>query len=239
MIYDPGYGGGDWGYGYGYGYGYHHEHPHHPLHYLSVRRVSTPATEPISLAEARLFLRQDVPGYSGDTMQDTLLQSWIRAARYYCEGELDKVIGAQQYVVSMPTFTSMPYWLQAPKPVRSIEQIRYKLASDTDYTVMDPTTYYLTQSGDIALQYGELWPSAGNAPDSVLIDYTAGMAYIGEIGVDTETLDEDVLVAMRLLIGHFWFNRAAVEHALSRSAIVELPMGVKDLLWGRRSSIGV
>jgi uncharacterized phiE125 gp8 family phage protein len=234
MIYGDGYG------GYPYSaWGYPHQYLHHHLRQLNVRRVSVATAEPISLADARLFLRQDVPGYSGDTMQDTLLQSWIRAARYVCEKEIDKVIGAQQFIASLPTFSEMPYWLQAPKPIRSIEQIQYKLPSDTDYTVLDPATYYLTQAGDIHLQYGQCWPSAGYAPDSVLIDFTAGMAYPTETGVNVDMLDDDVLVAMRLLIGHFWFNRSAVEHALSRSAIIELPLGVKALLWANRSSIGI
>jgi uncharacterized phiE125 gp8 family phage protein len=215
------------------------QHHHHPATTMTVRKVFAPMSEPISLADARIFLRLDVPGYSGDTMQDTILQSWIRAARAVCEFEMDKVIGAQQFIASLPTFTAMPYWLTGPKPVRSVEQIRYKLASDPGYTVLDPATYYVTESGDIALQYGQTWPTAGYAPDSVMIDFTAGMAYPSDTESDIDRIDEDVIAAMRLLIGHFWFNRSAVDHAISRSAIIELPLGVKALLWPNRSSVGI
>ena len=65
---------------------------------VNVRKVSGPTPEPISLADARLYLRQDVPGYSGDTSQDPLVRSFISAARRVCEMEMDVVIGPQEFV---------------------------------------------------------------------------------------------------------------------------------------------
>lgn len=219
---------------------------------VNVRKISGPAVEPISLAEARLFLRQDVPGFNGDTMQDGLLQSWIRAARVVCEREIDKAIGPQTFITSLRGFGPLTYDascyvagygyasdFQLPtKPVRSIDEISYRLDGGA-YSVLDPTVYRLTDvSGELVLEHGQSWPAAGYTQDSVLIKYTAGMGYPTDSDVGVENIDEDVLSAMRLLIGHFWFNRSAVVQA-SGAGLQELPIGVKNLLWHNRSSIGV
>ena len=214
---------------------------------MIARKISGPPVEPISLADARIYLRQDVPGYSGDSIQDPLLLSFIRAARAVCEKEMDKVIGPQQFVTALAGFGPLAYcysgygyptpYTLPTGPVRSIDEIRYRLDGQS-YNVLADSVYTLTSEGRIALAYGMAWPLAGYAADSVLITYTAGMGYPTDSDIGVEKIEDDVLVAMRLLIGHFWGNRSAVVEALG-GGLQELPMGVKSLLWPNRASIGI
>lgn len=222
---------------------------------MSARKISGPVTEPISLAEARLYLRQDVPGFNGDTMQDGLLQSFITASRAACEQVLDKVIGPQVFVTTLRSFaplsadascyvagygyaSSYDYEHGYPlptRPVRSIDLIEYRVDGGS-YATLSPSVYTLTANGGLVLQYGQSWPAAGYGHDSVRITYTAGMGYPTDGALPVDKVDQDVLTAMRLLIGHFWFNRNAI---VEGHIVEELPLGVKALLAPNRASIGV
>jgi hypothetical protein len=220
---------------------------------VNARKLSGPSPEPISLADARLYLRQDVPGFSGDTSQDQLLRSFITAARRVCEHEMDRVIGPQQFVMSLRGFGALSFdrscyiggygyagggaYSLPTSPVRSIDEITYRLDGGS-YNVLADSVYRLTNDGQLVLNSGMAWPIAGSSFDSVRIKYTAGMGYPTDSDVGVEKIDEDVIVAMRLLIGHFWFNRSAVVQALG-GGMQELPMGVKALLWPNRASVGI
>lgn len=222
---------------------------------VRARSIAGPAEEAVSLADARLWLRQDVPGFSGDTSQDPLLQSIIRAAREHVELEIDKAIGAQTILAAARSFAPFYGWDEAYfwsstycqyrmtlpiGPVRSIEEVAYRPVGGGAMLVVDPATYVLDLfDGSLSLAPGYAWPAIQyGASDAVQITYVAGLALPTESESTVERCGEDVIHAIRLLIAHFWFNRSAVTDA-GTAPPVELPLGVRALLWPNRSSIGI
>jgi uncharacterized phiE125 gp8 family phage protein len=147
-------------------------------------------------------------------------------------------------------------------PIRSIVSIQYLDANGDDQTV-DPTTYRLTETPPqrIVLKRGAAWPAASCEPESIRITYLAGMGpaaraeyntegyaygyaddYTGSIVAavvaDRYTISENIVIALRLLIGHYYVNRGAVISPVRGSA-PEMPLGVQWILWPARSSIGL
>lgn len=209
--------------------------------------VIPPAAEPITLAQARVFLRLDVPGYAGDASQDDLIESWIRAARQWIERSIDRCIGVQTLVLTLDGFTpgasSMARWqvpIELPNgPVRSITSIEYldnESPLDNPFVLFPSSSYRLT-SGDpqyAVLRGGFAWPFTVPGAECVRITYLAGYGF----GPDNTVhwLGEDVIAALRMLLAHFYFNRSATTAA---TAAQELPLGVKALLWPNRASVGI
>jgi uncharacterized phiE125 gp8 family phage protein len=235
-----------------------------------------PTVEPISLAEARRFLRIDVAGAPPDTTQDEFIRSCLVGARRVIEENIDKSIGVQTLMVAAESFLhlgdchgSYHLGIELPYgPIRSIESIKYIAAdgSGADVT-MDPASYKLTEVPPqrVVLRPGYSWPSASLEPESVRITYVAGMSpaardalttstesyadgyandYTGSvttlpaIAADRWTIPESLVIALRLLIGHYYVNRGAVISP-ERGSAPEMPLGVQWILWPNRSSIGL
>jgi len=161
---------------------------------------------------------------------------------------------------SSATGIELPYG-----PIRSIESIKYLTSDGQDLTV-DPTSYRVTETPPqrIVLKPGRSWPAASYEPESVRITYIAGMGpasriatttsteayandyaddYTGSLIVnpavpaDRYTISEALVIALRLLIGHYYVNRGALTNPAGPAP--ELPLGVQWILWPNRSSIGI
>jgi uncharacterized phiE125 gp8 family phage protein len=236
---------------------------------MTPKLITPPTTEPMTLAEARRFLRQDVPGYSADTAQDLDILSWVRAARQYVERATDKSIGFQTLMVAMDSFVrpwatwdTWPVLCELPNgPVHQIVSITYIDVDGADQ-VVDPTIYRLTQIEPqaVVLLPGKSWPIPSVAPESVRIQYRAGFDtssttftteayadnyadnYTGSAGATqasefpgAERCGDDLIAAMRLLLGDFYRHREATVFGV----VAELPLGVRALIWPNRASIGL
>jgi uncharacterized phiE125 gp8 family phage protein len=151
-------------------------------------------------------------------------------------------------------------------PIRSVLSIKYT-ATDGSLATVDPSTYKLTEVPPqrIVLKSGSGWPAASTEPESVRVTYVAGMgpaarmAYdqpdtyasgyadsysdsnvpdIPAIVADRYTIPESLVIALRLLIAHYYVNRGAVISPVRGSA-PEMPLGVQWIVWPNRSSIGI
>ena len=153
---------------------------------MEPRVIVPPADEPISLAQARRFLRIDVPGYGGDIAQDQDIVSWVRAARQWIEKQIDKSIGLQTLMIAGESFDDLggrPYGygygarrILLPRgPVLAIQSVDYLTADGFDFSV-DPGDYRLTLMApqSVFLRTGKAWPAAVCEPESVRIIYRAG-----------------------------------------------------------------
>lgn len=202
--------------------------------------LSPPQSEPIRLEDARRWLRIDVPGYEGDHSQDPDIKAWITGARQWAEKEIDHSIGVQQLLVATDTFqTSWGQHLTLPRgPVHQIDEIEYTAVDGTD-VVLDTSIYRLGKFADpqlVILRHGKAWPRARCEPDSVRITYTAGYG-MPDDSDGTEKVGQDVLQAMRWMIGQFYLHREAT--IVGTIGAIELPLGVRALLGPSRASIGV
>jgi uncharacterized phiE125 gp8 family phage protein len=156
-----------------------------------VLKVITAATqEPITLAEAKTFLRVDT------TADDTLISSLISAAREYAEQYTQATFAAATYELGLDGFPldaiNLP---SARNPV--IVSVKYFDSAGVDQT-LSPTAYLLSDYGMQAFIYpAQSWPATGIYTNAVRVRYTdSGTAASGA-----------VKVAILELVAHLYENR--------------------------------
>jgi uncharacterized phiE125 gp8 family phage protein len=211
---------------------------------LSLQEITQPAIEPVSLALAKLNCHVDAPD------EDMLFSAWIAAARQYCERYTRRAFFNRAVVRTLDYFPlwdgangtvnpadrqDWPYYasfwdkitidLPLPRTV-SVTSITYTDTTGATQT-LDPSQYNV----DLTSMPARIVPSAGNywptvttyQPGSVKITYVAGS--YGD-GVTVNTIPQTIVVAMLLLIGHWYRNR----EASTETALKNIPLGVNALL---------
>jgi uncharacterized phiE125 gp8 family phage protein len=185
---------------------------------MTVRPVGGPPVEPLTLAEAKVFLRID-PGH---VIEDGLIQSLITAAREAVEQYTERtwaprMLEARYTNVLVPTLA-----LPVPAgPVRTVTTVE-GVAPDGVITAL---TGWRFDAATVLVWPGpEGWPAP---PVSVAVTYDAG---------PITTCPEPVRLAMYELLGQSYEHRAGI-HVGSGS--VTLPFGVDWLLGPYRATTGV
>jgi uncharacterized phiE125 gp8 family phage protein len=191
---------------------------------MRVRVVVPPASEPISLEEARLHLKLDVIG--GTNPDDALIERLISAARKWAEKLTGLALGEQTWEVALDDFPFIATDALPGGPVSEILSVKYREDAAGTETTLASSRYYLDAfTGSVSLAYGQSWPSARVVPSGVRILYTVG----------AEPVDDDVRAAMLLVIGHLYANR---ENS-SGTQVYSVPMGAESLLSLSRVNMGV
>lgn len=164
------------------------------MHY-SITTVTPPASEPLSLADAKLHLRVDA------TDEDTLISSLITAARLWCESLAGRAFVTQTLAVRYDEF---PDVIVLPRvPVASVTSIQYVDTAGTTQT-LDASLYQVdiySVPSRIAPAYGQSWPLTREQMSAVTVTFTAGVA--------NTSVPADVVLAIKLLVGHWFVNREA------------------------------
>lgn len=197
------------------------------MNYRSLKRVTSPAVEPVTLAEAKAHLRVD------DTNSDTEITAMIRAAREWVETYLDRSLVHTQWRATYDTF---PWEFELPRPpmassgTTTAVAVTYTLETGSTAT-LDATTYRVDRDdtpGVIRTVYSGTWP--GHLADANAVTVT----WWGGYGADGTSVPQAVRSAMLMLIAHFYETRGAT---VSTGAVPQdVPFGVKALLdsvrWG-------
>lgn len=98
-------------------------------------RVTAPSTEPVTLAEAKLYLRVD------NTNEDTLITDLITAARMLAESWLGRSLISQTWKIAFDT--AIPFQLGLPMgPVVSVASVVI-VNQDSSTVTVDSSTYWL------------------------------------------------------------------------------------------------
>lgn len=187
--------------------------------------VTAPAEEPVSLPEAKLFLRQD-----GDA-DDTLIESFIRAARQHIDGRdgwLGRALVTQTWDLVLDAFPTWYDSMVGPvitvplAPLVSVTSITYTDSNGTP-TVLASTEYTVdtkTHPGRIVPAYGKVWPSTRySIPNAVTVRFVAGYGAADDV-------PEGIRFAIKALVAHWYEQREAA----SPGGLVEVPMHVQNLL---------
>lgn len=185
---------------------------------MSFKVVTPVATEPVTLAEAKLHLRVDAAD------EDTLITGLITAAREFAEHYTGRALAPQTLEMALDKFPADGIDLDMP-PVATITSVKYTDTAGVEQTVL-ATDYALSLYGDsrrLTLAYGKSWPSTRDIANAVRIVYVTGYT----------TAPKAVKAAILLLIGHLYENRQDV----STLKAEEIPNGAKSLLntvkvWG-------
>jgi hypothetical protein len=205
--------------------------------YSTLRVVTPPAIEPVSLTLARQHLRLD---HESD---DVLLAGYIAAARQWAEGWLGRVLITQTLrwtmaedppagalpllpmpLLVLPVILSFPQiWnrrLDLPRsPVQSVLAVT-TVDQDGNSTILDPSADY---SVDLSLDPGRLCLSRDTYPTyarHVSVDFVAGY---GDTGLAAPA---SIIAGLLLLIGFLYENRG--------DAGGEMPEAAKQLMWPHR-----
>lgn len=168
---------------------------------MFLKVTTPPATEPITLAEAKIHLRVD----PDITDEDALIADLIVQSREYVEEATNRALITQTLEYTLDDFPldSQSIWL--PKfPVTVVNSIKY-LDEDAIEQTLDASLFIVDISSDydfarIALIDDEVWPTTDDRIATVTIEFVAGQA--------TEaTVKRSIIGAMMLIIADSYENR--------------------------------
>lgn len=184
---------------------------------MSLRVLTGPSVEPVTLAEARLWARVD----DDDTTQDAMIQLLITAMRKHAENLTCRYFASRTLELRLPHFTGTVIKLPYP-PLRSVEYVAYidgdgvlQTMSGGSPTEFDVDIY--SEPGIVRPLYGESWPSTRSTLDAVRIGYTAGYA-------TTNAIPKAFRVWMQARIATLYDNR---EHLVMNN-VVAIPRDFAD-----------
>jgi uncharacterized phiE125 gp8 family phage protein len=208
---------------------------------LSYRETSSPAIEPVSLAQAKAHLRVE------SEWDDSLITAHIAAARQLCEKRMQRNIynrsmllsldyfplasecvnGADQYAYVSSYIRSLS--ILVPKPgLVSVQSITYRDGQNNTVTL--PSSSYIvdtvSEPGRIMPAPGTYWPYQNQyTPGQVQVTYTSGT--YGD-GITVDSCPATIKQAILLMVGHWYANREAV----TDKPMANLPLAVDSLLSG-------
>lgn len=182
---------------------------------MNLVRVNPPATEVLTLAEAKAHLRVD---FADD---DDLISGMVTAARELLEARIARAFVTTTFRAELDNFPGMysdprrPGWTyerNSPGPllafffprgsVQSVTSVVYT-ATDGTPTTLDPSLYRV-QAGDAARLvpvYGHTWPATRFEPGAVQITFKAGY------GDTADTVPAAVKAAVKVELSHLYANR--------------------------------
>ena len=199
------------------------------MQYRSLTRQTSPAVEPVTVAEAKAHLRVDV---SDD---DTYIGTLITAAREWCEQYLDRTLVNTQWVMRFDSFPpDGTQDIELPRPPMSLAgtttAVSLTFTSETGGTQAYSTASFRVDRnatpGAVKTLYGQTWPPHLMDDNAVSVTWWAGYGSAGS------SVPAAVRHAILMVVGILYEKRAAAESG----SLNEVPFGVKSLLdshrWG-------
>jgi uncharacterized phiE125 gp8 family phage protein len=139
---------------------------------MQYRVVTAVATEPVSLAEARLQCKVS----SDDTTHDAVLTALITAAREYAQHHTGRALAEQTLEAALDAFPSDAYIDLPLGPVATITHIKYTDTAGAEQT-LSSASYALSTYGTsrrINLAASAEWPSTQDVANAVRARYVTG-----------------------------------------------------------------
>jgi uncharacterized phiE125 gp8 family phage protein len=177
-----------------------------------------PASEPVSLAEARSQCRIDGTDSDGD------LNRYIIAARTLIEEYTGTKLVSQTVLMQASGFGDL---IDLPTaPILSVSSVKYLDTAGVEQT-LDTSVYELVNTGldpQIRLKINQTWPSVRPVSDAVRITATVGYS----------TVPESIRAAMLMLIAQWNDERSSIssvrQSVTSDGSVPTLPNTVDALL---------
>jgi uncharacterized phiE125 gp8 family phage protein len=182
-------------------------------------RETAPATEPVTLAQAKDQLR--VTHDDEDTLIGRLVS--VAVAHFDATGALGRAMITQDWAQWEPQ--SPGYVRLDMGPFQSLVSVEYYDADGVLQTA-DLADFETRLKNDFVIcrpKENAEWPNADDRDDAIKITYRVGYG-------DADDVPENVKHAILLLVGHLYENRESSTEA----ALKELPMGIEFLLNNER-----
>lgn len=136
---------------------------------MALKLITAPTAEPVTVAEVRAHCRID------STAEDSLLATYIAAARQLCEETIGRALMPQTWEQTLDAFPAGEIKL-LKTPVASVVSVVYVDANGTEQT-MPSTDYVLdaeTEPGWLLPADGLAWPATDDVINAVRIRFVAG-----------------------------------------------------------------
>lgn len=174
---------------------------------LSLTVPSAPAVEPISLTEAKAYLKVDT------TADNDFITGLIQAAREEVETYTSKRLVTQTIVEYFECFPRSTWFILAASPVQSVTSIQYY---DTDNVLqtMSSGDYLLDGNSTparIGLDLDATWPSTASRLKAVTVTYVAGYGNAAAVPLRIKE-------AMYLIIADWYDNRTDPVRSLPQAS---------------------
>lgn len=202
---------------------------------MSLRLITAPSVEPLSLAEVKEHLRVS------STDEDTKIAMCIAAARSHVEGPygfLGRALVTQTWELVLDTFPTNEIKIPLP-PLQSVSSIKYDDAAGDEQTVdtADYSVDDVSQPGWVVPSTSG-WPTTFEGVNAVRVRFVAG--YDADDSVSppdlTANIPADIKAAMLLHIGSMFEHR---EQVIVGQTAVALPWGAEQLLRPYRMQLGM
>lgn len=158
-----------------------------------------PAIEPVTAANVKLYARV------AHSVEDTLIDSWIKAAREEAENYQHRAYIEQAYIMTYDAFPGDVIEFPRP-PLISVDSVKYYDTDDTENDFGSSNYIVDTNSeiGRLALNDGVSWPTVSLRPiNALIIGFTAGY------GDEAADVPDSVKHAIYLYCTHVYENREA------------------------------
>lgn len=210
--------------------------------------ITPPAEEPVSLADAKLYLRIDI------AEEDSLVSSLIVAARVYCENYLRQALITQTWRLDLDSFPAAGgYYNRAIRevwpsmgglpsglgfypgmvpnstgvidiphpPLQSVASVKYYDFAGVLQPV-DPVTYNVSLGIPARIQpaYSQVWPIARPTIDAVQITFVAGYG-------SAAACPAPIVTAIKMMVTHWYENR---DTTITGTIVASVPNAVDALL---------
>lgn len=186
--------------------------------------VTGPATEPVSVTEAKLHLRVD---HDEDV---ALIAGLVAAAREQVEAMSRRALVTQTLELRLAGWPGGECILLPRPPLASVVSVKYTDTAGVEQTfaATNYTAHTAPEPGGVWLKYNCSWPSADLAPGpSIAVRYTAGYGTAAAV-------PQRYKQAILLLVGHWYEQREAV--ITTGQQPVTVPMAVEMLCAAERVS---
>lgn len=165
--------------------------------------LTGPAVEPVTLAEAKLFLRVE---HDDD---DDLIAALIAGSRIHVEAQTRRALITQTWRLTRDVWPASGRFFVLPVPLVGLVAARVYGADNTAHAI-DIGLFTVDKAAApamLAFAPGTL-PAAGRAAAGIEVDVTTGYGAAGE------NVPEPLRHAIRLLVAHWYENRgiAVVAH---------------------------
>jgi len=177
--------------------------------------LAGPAEEPVSLVEAKAFLRVD------DAVEDALITTLIGAARLHVEGVTGRALLAQSWRVVLDEWPEDRQVRLPVTPFMAVTEITAYDAAGAGHVV--PLAQFMREPDRLLLPATVSGMPALRERQGIEIDYVAGF------GTEPEDVPVDIRAALLALVGYWHEHRDAVIVAGSGAVV---PSGFDRMVAG-------
>ena len=184
----------------------------------ALRLKTSPAKEPVSLAEAKLHLKIEAT----DTAEDSLIKRLIVVARRRAEVSTGRALVTQTWTLALDSFPGGVIDVPRP-PLLSVASITYIDPEGATQTVAADRYRVDAQRepGRLTPAWDESWPPTRPVSNAVEVQFVAGYG-------TSDKVPEDLRQALLLIVGRYYAHREDVQ--AGGTPPVKMPLGAEHLL---------